>query len=323
MTVLFNGIVVVTGEHDTGKTTFAINCGAKPKDICFVDNDIKGSLIAKQLPFGKYINLVSETTGMKEIEYHKHCLKIIEEIKKSKYEAVIWDTWSDFSDTMHPFVVSNPSSFRQFWSPRGDIKGSEMHNVAGDYEAKIINGIKDATQMLILCLHLKPENVSGVRTGRMIPDSKKVLNRIANMRLWLMHGSNGSSIPIGLVLKRIAKYTVDESGSITTVSVLPRKIVDCTWEKIRWYWDNPIGNREPSPSETPNEFELSILDGVLTQEQKQFMKMAFESRNDEKSEEADETKKVVLELKESGKSIPAIASQLGLTVPDVVRMLNG
>jgi hypothetical protein len=55
---------------------------------------------------------------------------------------------------------------------------------------------------------------------------------------------------------------------IVPINVLPRKVNPCTWKRILEYWENPIGDREPEPSEIPNEFEFSILDGVLTADQK-------------------------------------------------------
>jgi len=36
MTIM-KGVIHVTGEHDTGKTTFALECGAQPEQICFFD----------------------------------------------------------------------------------------------------------------------------------------------------------------------------------------------------------------------------------------------------------------------------------------------
>jgi hypothetical protein len=68
------------------------------------------------------------------------------------------------------------------------------------------------------------------------------------------------------VLKRLSRVTVN--GGIRAVNVLPRKINPCSWDRILEYWQNPIGDRQPEPSEIPNDFELSILDGVLTEDQK-------------------------------------------------------
>ena len=42
------GIIQVTGPHDVGKTTFALECGAKR--ILFVDDDIKGRNTVEGIP---------------------------------------------------------------------------------------------------------------------------------------------------------------------------------------------------------------------------------------------------------------------------------
>jgi hypothetical protein len=41
MTALFNGLVHLTSEPDVGKTSMALECGADPTKIMFVDSDIK------------------------------------------------------------------------------------------------------------------------------------------------------------------------------------------------------------------------------------------------------------------------------------------
>ena len=56
------GLVHVTGEPDTGKTTFALSCGFQPSEIAFFDDDLKTQSIANQLkeagtPLGYYANL--------------------------------------------------------------------------------------------------------------------------------------------------------------------------------------------------------------------------------------------------------------------------
>ena len=56
---MINGIIQVTGEPGVGKTSFALQCGAPPERILFVDDDVKGrstvdDLKSMGMEFGDY-----------------------------------------------------------------------------------------------------------------------------------------------------------------------------------------------------------------------------------------------------------------------------
>lgn len=265
------GLIHVTGEPDTGKTTFALTCGFEPEEIAFFDDDLKTQAIADMLleagtPFGVYYNLTKMSLGMKEIDFHNLVVNLIDALPKNEFKCLIFDTWTRFENTMQPVVQSNPKRFKDYYSPMGAIKGAEMWKASFDYEAALIDKLTAVAPLVILATHLKDQSVGAVKTGKEIPDCKKPIVEKSRIRLWLRHNSDGPE-PIGLVLKRLSKVQADASG-IHAINVLPRKIKPCTWEKLLEYWNNPIGDRVPDDNERPNNFELSILDGVLTEDQK-------------------------------------------------------
>lgn len=271
MTNPITGLIHLTGEPDTGKTTFALTCGFKPEDIAFFDDDLKTQAIADALketgtPFGAYYNLTKLTLSKKEIDFHNQVIELIDGLPKGKFKCLIFDTWTRFENTFQPVIQSNPKRFRDYYSSKGDIKGAEMWKASFDYEAVVIDKLMAVAPLVILITHLKDENVGSVKTGKQIPDCKKPIVEKSRVRLWVRHNPAGPE-PIGLVLKRLSKVTADASG-IHAVNVLPRKLNPCTWEKLLTYWENPIGDRQPDDTEKPNNFELSILDGVLTEDQK-------------------------------------------------------
>lgn len=332
MGVLFRGLVNVSGTHDSGKSTFAFECGASPEDMAFFDNDLKGGHIVDQVKdsghkLGFYENLVTATSGKKEIETHKICIGAIEQMeaattKRGKpFEALIWDTWTPFEVTFHPYVVTNPGQFRTYWSPNGVIKGAEQWKASFKYESEIIDRLLQSAKMVILTAHLKPEVVGNRKTGKMIPDVKNPVIEKSMLRVYLMPSAKGPQ-PIGLILKRISKSIVTENGIITE-SVLPRRLEPFTWGEIRKFWDKPIGNRPLNESELPNAFELSILDGTLTDEQKLIMQYQDVPLEDSDTPVYldDETVKKIRDLKQEGKPIPVIAKTMSLSVADVNRAL--
>ena len=123
------GLVQVTGEHDTGKTDFALQCGYQPGEMFIVDDDVKTQAALKRIGLDKftmYHDLVKESIGMRELDLHAHGLKLIAEAAAKHPKIIIWDTWTRFAKTCHPYVVKHASDFREFWSPMGEIKGAEQ-----------------------------------------------------------------------------------------------------------------------------------------------------------------------------------------------------
>lgn len=334
MTILKLGLVHVMGEHDTGKTTFALECGAKPERICFFDTDIKTGSIAKEMQdsgrkFGKYVDVVAETVGMKEPELYDYLVKQIATIKPDMYDVIIFDTWAMFSEIFHHYVETHMKDFKIGWSPKGDIKGSQIWKVSGDLEAIFYNRLLAVSPLVVLITHLKNHTVGSIRTGKQIPDCKNSLVQKANLRVWLRHNPDGAE-PIGLILKRISKHVFSDDG-IKTVQVLPRRMKPFTWERIKYYWDNPVGNREPTAEETLDEYELSILKGTLTRDQEKVLEIGrifgegvgAESESNTPQKEFDnDTIEKVRTLKGEGKAIPLIAKEIGLSIPEIISIIN-
>lgn len=281
------GLIHVTGEHDTGKTVFALSNGADPLRIAFFDDDIKGRSTVEQLKrqgfkFGLYVDLVERFANKREIEINQAGMELIDSIKPDQFDCVVWDTWTRFESSFYAVVQKNPTRFREFYAPMGKIKAGEMWQVSFAYEAQVIDQLLAKVPLVILTTHLKDDYINDKKTGRQIPDAKKTLNQKSNFRVWLRHNPDGPQ-PIGLVLKRPVKLNVTDKG-IEPINILPRKLNPCTWEVIKKFWNSPVGNRQLTEGERPNEFELSILDGTLTKDQKNILRLAvLESEKESES----------------------------------------
>lgn len=278
--MLFSGLIHVTGEPDSGKTTFAMECGAVPSRMAFIDDDVKGKTIVRQLEeggekFAIYHDLIKETKGLKELKFHEYCMNIVSEIVnyKGELDAVVWDTFTRFEQSFKPVVTSNPKNFKDFWSPMGTIKGGEEWVEAQRFEAEVINRMLDKAKMVIVTTHLKPFRIGQKEVpGKFVPRSGAVLQEKSLFRLWLRRNPSGRPVPIALVLKRPSVRKVTNNG-IRTINVLPQRISplpneSSLWDTIARYYKEPFGDRVPAPDETPNEYELSILEGTLTPDQR-------------------------------------------------------
>lgn len=316
------GIIHVTGEPDTGKTGFALTCGYQPNEMFIVDDDIKtraaleraaGSTdVLKVFPY--YHDFIRETEGKRELDTHAIGLDLMEQAAQVKPKVIIWDTWTRFAKTCHPYVVAHADRFKQFWTGTGAMKGAEQWNTAFQYEAMLYQKMLNAAPLVILITHLKDHNIGGVKTGKQIPDAQKPLLQKCTLRLFLRHNPE-SPAPIGLVLKRFEKWQIDADG-MHMVNVLPRKLNPGTWANIQKYWNEPIGDRPPTKDETPNAFELSILDATLTKDQMDIFKASALRTSEEEGEvidlpKTDERAEFARALKKGGEnSMMAIAQQI-------------
>ena len=325
---LLEGIVHVTGEHDTGKTTFALESGAAPERICMFDDDVKGratvnGLLRDGFTFGAYHDLIAIRRGKTELAYHEAVLHIINAIKPEQFDVIIWDTWSHFAATCHPYVVKYPNKFRESWSPMGKIKGPQQWQEARRYEAGLLSFMTTLAKQVVVITHLKDSYINDAKVpDKFIPDASKTLTRIPRLRVWLRQNPSGAPVPIALVLKRLDRKVV-EDGMIRTVSVLPRKIIPAKderslWDTIWQYWDNP----DDQLLTLPTEYELGILDNTLTTDQKHLLQQMITHglvrRGEEEPEGTDSDgnidptpEGIAREMAQNGVTPEQIAEQLG------------
>jgi len=283
------GIINVVGEPDSGKTWFAMSSGAAPERTAFIDDDVKGNAMvsiieAEGRSFGMYRNLMRETKGMRELQLHDHCMEIINEIdqRAGEFDVLVWDTWKRFEDTFHPVIVKNPSKYKEFYSSMGQIKGAEQWNASFELESATLAVLQDTVPLIFLVSHLKND-----AQKRQVAEAKKPLIQKSRMRVFLRH-TPGSPIPTGLMLKRLSR--VDFAKGMEPINVTHRKVKELTWKKLLHYWENPVGNTPPGPEEMLDEYELSVLDGILTKDQRMALELELAQLKAEQAAEEKQRK---------------------------------
>lgn len=319
------GLINVTGEPDTGKTSFALSSGAAPERTAFIDDDVKGGSTVKEViasghKFGYYRDLVKEAEGLREIDFHNLCLQIIHDLEamKGNLDVIVWDTWTKFENTFQPVVVSSPLRFRQYYSAMGQIKGAEQWQASFDYEAIVLAKLVNIAPLVIVTSHLKKDQTR----VRDIAESKKPLVQKSRMRVWLRHNPDAPQ-PIGLMLKRLLKMTVTDEGMVP-VNVTHRKVKPLTWKRLIHFWENPVGDNPPTAEERLSEYELSILDGVLTRDQKEALKLAvIEAEKEREQEKAiEEAARNDPRPQDGIKFIGRVKSEFGLDLKQVQDILG-
>lgn len=278
------GLYHLTGEPDSGKTTLALTCGIPIQDMLFLDNDMKTQRIADNLSksgkgFGKYVNLPREmrANNLKNpLDFFNMTMDILEK-SKQKYQCIIFDEWTRIEDG----IRAKSMSIMKDISPLTENQIRAMTQVTWvythQYYAQVLDTLMTFAPTVFLITHIREKYMNNKKTGVYEARGQRPLLEKANMRLWLRHNADPADggAPIGLVLKRISTFDVDENGILKPVNVLPLRIKPCTWKKIDWYFDNPVGDRKPEPYEMPDAFEQSVLYGVLTEDQKHALELAI------------------------------------------------
>lgn len=288
------GIVAVVSGFGIGKTEFALGCGYQPDKIVFINNDSKEppeheeskGYTAKNRGYKRYVDLLDETKGLKPLEFHDHCLNLIDDLEDNN-GVIIWDTWTVMGKTCEPYVRKNKSKFIENGKYTGSLEiiGGKIWNDSWRYEGQILNTLKKKCRLLIITFHLKNRYVAKLPVeGKYDPGHTKAIAQYSDLRIWLTATKHYSRIPIGLVLKNIAKHKIGKKG-IEITSVLPPRIPYCNWQSIWNYWTDPAGNRELMPDEVPSDDEAAMIGGYLTDEQKRMLMIGIQSDKQAKEKE--------------------------------------
>lgn len=280
----YSGIVHVTGSKGSGKTTLCLQV-APLKQIALFHSDVKYPGIDPK-EFGLFVDLQKLSEGKKLFELRQAVLDKLNSIKPGQYSAIVFDTWPRIGEAFRNWIIAHPNEIREkdafVMRHNAQVVGSQTWKDAYEYEAHIIWKIHSLTGngFLGLITHTKEESQGGAKTGRDIPDASRILYQVANWQVWLIR--NGHGLPTVVSMKPLGEAKVKD-GRYQMVNVLPDRF-DClpddesVWDAIDRYRVNPFGNRTASDDEKPNEFELSIIRGTLTKEQKQIWQANLKAR---------------------------------------------
>lgn len=284
-----SGITHVTGSKGSGKTTLCLQV-APLKQIALFHSDVKYPGVDPK-EFGLFVDVQKLADGKKLFELREAILSTLQAIKPGQYSAIIFDTWPRIGEAFRNWIIAHPNEMREkdafVMRHNAQVIGAQTWKDAYEYEAHIIWKIHSLTNngFLGLITHTKEESQGGAKTGRDIPDASKTLYQVANWQVWLIR--NGRGLPTVVSMKPLGEAKVKD-GKYRMVNILPDRF-DClpedesVWDAVDRYRANPFGNRTSLDDEKPNEFELSIIRGTLTKEQKQIWQANLKAREVEES----------------------------------------
>ncbi len=300
----YRGIIEIVGEHDTGKTIAALQTVYPWKKTVFVDDDVKGEATIRQLEnmeekkrteiFGSYIDLRAKRAAIQKGRVPPSAQQLLEQVVeptidqicKSKWEVIVWDTWRIVYQSARGYVERNQAQFKDTvkWQGSSTIIQGLVSRVARMVEQNYMSKLRDSCELLVVTHHIKDRWVNNVVVG-VIPESSQTFDEHCFMRVWLRRNPK-SKVPIILFLKRpnIPKAV---KGKPRFVNIVPPKITpnakdESIWDAIERYRIDPVESRELRPDETPTKEELAMISGELTDDQKLYMLEVLKHAESEK-----------------------------------------
>lgn len=330
----FVGMAHVSGEPGSGKTNWILGSGAPVATTVLLDADMKSEDVARQIQalkgaFARYEDMTKLCAGMSEIPMFDHWYGIFSEIKQEvarrgqKFDVIAIDNWTAFEDTIFAKTNTIAGRLQTQWAAQGQIKSGQMWKLSFRYETEIMNDLLESCQLLLLTSHVKDHTLKGSRTGKKIPIQKKPIEQKSMLRAYLMVSRMGAE-PKAVLLKRPTKYILDARGAVVPINYLPPRMEPFSWERIRYFYEHPVGNGEIPAEYRLDDFEMSIVKETLTTEQYEIWKTPElddeESRAivaalpDYKLEDIN----AVQERLADGKNLPTIAKETGLAIPVII-----
>lgn len=331
------GILNVTGQSGVGKTSFATEGFARgAKKIAMISWDVKHFEAAEQIGFYRSLAYIMSETGNgidPQIEMMEASHRAFAELPDD-LDILVLDAWEIFSKSLAGYVQKHRMELKKNWFGANQFWLTlEIRGHAHTYEAALLEAFQKRAKLVVVINHLQNEfNEQNQPTGRQLPASSRSVIQKSGVRIWLI--PNGDKpYPKGLVIKNTSQKVFVDGVGLRTVAVLPQKLsyekIDTNqeyvslWDVIRYYEQNPVGNRKLEYYEEMTENERALVEAALIEQ--------VEATEEEKAREEQNSRKqqllandaVVTFVKEHiAKSPPIIykfakKAEIELTIEDI------
>lgn len=335
------GVMFVSGYRGIGKSYLAATADA-PSKVVFLDFESKGEGLHEQLGFAAYHSLTSESAG--------------------KGAAGLWDaTYAAINSIPAGCTVCVLDNIAPLELALRAEAGRDLNRYVKEFGLNLANvqagrygGLSSVVNFLITEKLTAPIHARGVRLIIATTHIKSrwengvpILNKysIKGADRWqelsilslVLHPGEFAPVPAALIQKeQLGTLTWDaRTGTHTIGRRLPLRMPQCTFAEIRRYLCEPANLREPAAGEVPTDAQSDPFRSELSREQIAMMTAAMKQSESAGSEDdamvlepaPESVESVALsvrvkELKAQGKSMPAIASECSISIPDVARRLR-
>ena len=337
-----SGVMHITGYQGIGKSWLAFQADL-PQNLIVLNFDKQ---VEPHLPFKEYRNMLSEIedTEIKcnPLDLFDYTMDVVSKIEKDAFTVAIIDNVTPLEQAIKAEAIRNVDRYCKVF---GLNKKNVLAGRFGGANAIMNFWISNFTsslhsrgiQLVIITSHIGNYWNQGIElpNKHTIKGGRK-WSELSILTLVLMPGTN-PPIPDAQVAKESLGEIVfpsdqtpedleammrGESGH-KMKGRLPKRIPECTFQKIRWYLANPADIRNPKEGEAIVEEEIKPFSKKLSKAQITFIHDALkveQKKQDDAEKQAQALDPVAIkakELKAEGKSMPQIAKALNITVREV------
>ncbi len=310
--------------------------------------DIDGDDLLKRISTGK-LPWVDKEAQSNLIGYYQYVLNDLDRnMTPGRYKVYVLDTLETFEAGMVAWVEANKKSAGVTITAYGKLYTDGVFVLYQNFlSALFARGI----EVVILTGHLRSvwEGTRQV-VGKVEPSGKKILARLATLYMWLVNDrDNADGSPAALVLKeRLGALGVNADDSWSLSRRLPERLPRATWADVNNYLANGCNLADPPTNERMNETERSMISELVSDAQMQLMildaqKDAAEAsimptsaatfavptaapvaagNGDDEGMERAALRETALRYLGEGKSRVEVATEMGMTLPEVVRLVK-
>jgi hypothetical protein len=299
------GAMFISGYRGFGKSFLASQADL-PDNIAFFDFESKGAGIDSQLNFGMYKALTQETEG-EPMRLHAETFSTIAGIEPNRFTVAVFDNISPMEIAFNAYAATNAENLARLYglNPK-NVKANRF----GGTRAIVNSMISDmcaglhskGIRLIIATSHIKPR----WSTGGPIPNKFNVKGadrwqELSILTLLLIPG-NKPPVPSALVQKeQLGIISIPDNPTPEQILAmqrgelghsisrrLPPKISECTFQKIRWYLNNPADFDNLEAEEMPSFEESDPFAATLNKEQFNLVKdmTSLAEREEREAEEA-------------------------------------
>lgn len=330
------GVQKITGYRGKGKSYYASTV-EDPNLTAFMDFEAKGEGIENQLHFGLYVPVTVIAKGS-AVAVWDVFLKEVDKMPQDRFTHVILDNTAPLETAMRAEAARNATKYaKQFGMDANNISANRYGGQGGVVNYLVSEELCNplwakGVKLITVTSHIKPRWQGGVQVVNSynIKGADK-FEELSILTLIIINGEY-SPIPSALVYKeQLGEITYDKVlKKFARRRRLPYRLPMALPEEVARYIKEPADLKNPKAGEMPTDEELKPFREELSNEQLGFVRAEME-REKKQSEAA-----VVLDFTpdpniarikqlSATMSKPKIAAELGLTVPEVIRLskLNG
>lgn len=251
----------ITGEHETGKTTFAVTACPGEETLVY-DFEKSSKSYERDLGFVR-VDVPDEMQAKyggkaKPIDVFNWWVAHVRSIPKGQYRVIVVDPASDIEQGLADYVAKNPALFGRTMGQYAKMSGLMWGDMKALWKT-ILADIAARCETFFFVVHMSTVYKGDKPSKERKAKGKVTLFELASVYLRMERNKDKSVKPSAVVLKtRLSKMVVNhETGEVDVKPILPPRIPIATPHSIRQYCLKPADSDNLKPEEHIGEVNLT------------------------------------------------------------------